>query len=121
MRTLIWGHLPFFLAVLIFLSTGTAGCDKKADRQNVSEGTAVPAPGNTAVREPSLPATAPASGPSGSNTLAIAQKEYLAAYEQYVKSLRESGPQTIETLQALADYQKKYQMYQMLLGAEKGK
>jgi len=48
-----------------------------------------------------------------------AQKEYLAAYEKYVKTLRESGPQTLETLHALADYQKKYQLYQTLLEAQK--
>ncbi len=50
----------------------------------------------------------------------IAEKEYLAAYDNYVKMLRESGPQTMETLQALADYQKKYQIYQMLLNAPNG-
>lgn len=48
-----------------------------------------------------------------------AQKEYLDAYNDYVRLLRESGPQTIETLQALALYQKKYQIYQMILKAEK--
>ena len=48
----------------------------------------------------------------------ISQKEYLDAYNEYVRLLRESGPQTIETLQALAIYQKKYQIYQMLLKAE---
>ncbi|GAB4272398.1 MAG: hypothetical protein Kow0029_10930 [Candidatus Rifleibacteriota bacterium] len=48
-----------------------------------------------------------------------AQNEYLKAYDEYVRSLRESGPQTLETLQALADYQKKYQLYQMILRAEK--
>ncbi|MFA7146519.1 MAG: hypothetical protein WC221_08040 [Candidatus Riflebacteria bacterium] len=46
-----------------------------------------------------------------------AQKEYLDAYNDYVRLLRESGPQTIETLQALAIYQKKYQIYQMFLKA----
>ncbi len=50
--------------------------------------------------------------------LEYAQKEYLDAYNEYVRLLRESGPQTIETLQALALYQKKYQIYQMLLKAE---
>ena len=47
----------------------------------------------------------------------LTQKEYLDAYNEYVRLLRESGPQTIETLQALAIYQKKYQIYQMLLKA----
>jgi hypothetical protein len=50
-----------------------------------------------------------------------AQKEYQDSYSEYVKSLRESGPQTIETLQALTLYQKKYQIYQMLLKAESEK
>lgn len=50
--------------------------------------------------------------------LEYAQKEYLDAYNDYVRLLRESGPQTIETLQALALYQKKYQIYQMLLKAD---
>ncbi|MBU1106804.1 MAG: hypothetical protein KKB51_09075 [Candidatus Riflebacteria bacterium] len=50
--------------------------------------------------------------------LEFSQKEYLDAYNDYVRLLRESGPQTIETLQALAVYQKKYQIYQMLLKAE---
>lgn len=50
--------------------------------------------------------------------LVYAQKEYLDSYNEYVRLLRESGPQTIETLQALALYQKKYQIYQMLVKAE---
>lgn len=53
--------------------------------------------------------------------LDYAQKEYLTAYNDYVRLLRESGPQTIETLQALALYQRKYQIYQMLIKAEGGK
>jgi len=52
------------------------------------------------------------------HTLIIAQKEYQKAYDVYVKMLRESGPQTLETLNALADYQKKYQIYQMLLNVK---
>lgn len=50
--------------------------------------------------------------------LEYAQKEYLNAYNEYVRLLRESGPQTIETLHALALYQNKYQLYQMLLKDE---
>jgi hypothetical protein len=50
--------------------------------------------------------------------LEYAQKEYLEAYNEYVRLLRESGPQTIDTLQALALYQKKYQIYQMLVKAD---
>lgn len=52
-------------------------------------------------------------------TLEDIHKEYLAAYERYVKMLRESGPQTMETLGALAEYQRKYQTYQLLLGDSK--
>lgn len=47
-----------------------------------------------------------------------AQKNYQNAYNEYVRCLRESGPQTLETLQALTVYQKNYQIYQMLLKAE---
>ena len=50
-----------------------------------------------------------------------AQKDYQDSYSEYVRCLRESGPQTIETLQALTVYQKKYQIYQMLLKAETDK
>ena len=53
--------------------------------------------------------------------LEYAQKDYLDAYNEYVRLLRESGPQTIETLQALALYQRKYQFYQMLLKADSEK
>lgn len=49
--------------------------------------------------------------------LEIAQKDYLDSYNEYVRLLRESGPQTIETLQALTVYQKNFQIYQMLLKA----
>jgi hypothetical protein len=49
--------------------------------------------------------------------LEMAHKEYLFAYNEYVRLTRESGPQTMETLQALADYQKKYRIYQMILKA----
>ncbi|HNW36084.1 MAG TPA: hypothetical protein PKM25_14195 [Candidatus Ozemobacteraceae bacterium] len=52
-------------------------------------------------------------------SLETAHKEYLAAYDRYVKMLRESGPQTMETLSALAEYQRKYQTYQLFLSATK--
>ena len=52
------------------------------------------------------------------SVLEKAQKDYQDSYSEYVRCLRESGPQTIETLQALTVYQKKYQIYQMLLKAE---
>ena len=49
------------------------------------------------------------------------QKNYQEAYNEYVRCLRECGPQSVETLQALADYQNKYQIYQMILKAEASK
>lgn len=49
-----------------------------------------------------------------------AQKEYQAAYDKYVKMLRESGPQTMETLHCLSDYQKKYRIYQNLVEEMQG-
>lgn len=52
-------------------------------------------------------------------TLEDAHRDYLAAYDRYVKMLRESGPQTMETLSALAEYQRKYQTYQLMLGSAK--
>ena len=48
-----------------------------------------------------------------------AEKAYRKSYDNYVRMLRESGPQTMDTLNALADYQQKYQVYQMLLGDQK--
>ena len=50
-----------------------------------------------------------------------AQKDYQDSYNEYVRCLRESGPQTIETLQALTIYQKNYQIYLMILKAESQK
>ncbi len=52
-------------------------------------------------------------------TLESAHTDYLEAYDRYVKLLRESGPQTMDTLGALAEYQRKYQTYQMMLGTAK--
>ncbi len=63
----------------------------------------------------------PAAGSARLSPLELSQKEYLDAYNEYVRLLRESGPQTIETLQALAIYQKKYQIFQMLLKAQSDK
>lgn len=70
------------------------------------------------------PASASVSQPSNASaaverTLEGAHREYLAAYDRYVKMLRESGPQTMETLGALAEYQRKYQTYQLMLGSSK--
>jgi hypothetical protein len=49
-----------------------------------------------------------------------AQKEYQGAYDKYVKMLRESGPQTMETLHCLSDYQKKFRIYQNLVEEMQG-
>ncbi len=62
--------------------------------------------------------TPAASSTAKLSPLELAQKQYLDAYNEYVRLLRESGPQTIDTLQALAIYQKQYQIYQMLLKAQ---
>ena len=51
--------------------------------------------------------------------LAVAYKAYKESYEEYVRLLRESGPQTVETLHALVGYQQKYRIYQLLLNATK--
>ena len=50
-----------------------------------------------------------------------AQKNYQDSYNEYVRCLREVGPQKIETLKALSDYQKKYHIYQKLLKEESEK
>ena len=60
-------------------------------------------------------ATPPA--PAVENALEKAHQEYLNAYERYVQYLRERGPHSLDTLNALADYQKKYQLYQRMQSA----
>lgn len=90
---------------------------------------ATPVPAATATPSPSAAMVlTPASSPIGQTanassaverTLEDAHREYLAAYDRYVKMLRESGPQTMETLGALAEYQRKYQTYQLMLGSSK--
>ncbi|MBF0407118.1 MAG: hypothetical protein HQM10_07180 [Candidatus Riflebacteria bacterium] len=83
-------------------------------------------------RSPALPkvnklliATSPADlnlsvkGAIVKNALEQAHQDYLDSYEKYVQMLRKKGPQTIETLDALADYQKKYRLYQNMLSSEK--
>lgn len=59
--------------------------------------------------------------PLKSSPLEVAHQEYMNSYNNYVRLLRESGPQTITTLQALAEYQEKYRIYQMLLKASEKK
>ena len=106
--------IVFLLPLLI------VGCSESAKKEALSSpasSTPVFAPGApTQASTISVPAT-PAR--KIGSPLEAAQKDYLAAYDEYVRLLRESGPQTMDTLQALAEYQKKYQIYQMLLRAEK--
>ncbi len=89
--------------------------------------TPVPASANaplSSAASAAVPALAPVSqSPNASaaveRTLEDAHREYLLAYDRYVKMLRESGPQTMETLGALAEYQRKYQTYQLMIGNAK--
>lgn len=118
MGKILRGRFPIVLVLVFLLIVGLVGCEKKPPVKHS------PNPGLSQHHQAtsSLLTPAPLTGSattSGENPLAQAQREYLSAYEVYVKSLRESGPQTMDTLQALADYQKKYQLYQMLLEAEK--
>ncbi|MFZ2955995.1 MAG: hypothetical protein WA705_03765 [Candidatus Ozemobacteraceae bacterium] len=110
----------FFLAAGICAMT-LSGCGTG----NSSSGafpTAHAASGSAAASSPvvSVKGISPASAPAVLNAIEMAYQEYLAAYEKYVRLLRESGPQTIETLQALAEYQKKYQLYQRMLASTQG-
>lgn len=107
-----------FLAMVSLVFLGT-GCQKQeqiippAADTSVQSGASFPAQFSTREIQEPLKSEAKRLSP-----LEYAQKEYLDAYNDYVRLLRESGPQTIDTLQALASYQKKYQIYQMLLKAE---
>ena len=108
-----------FLALAILMTVALGGCTERAPSPPP---VATPAPppirASEAVPAQSAPPVAPATD-SAANALEQAHQAYQKAYEQYVRLLRESGPQTMETLNALADYQKKYQIYQMLVGAER--
>ncbi|MBP7634872.1 hypothetical protein KBA41_11945 [Candidatus Ozemobacteraceae bacterium] len=112
-RCLVRGLL---IAGIAFIFTG---CRESA--------TPVPAPANIPSSS-AIPAVTPASAPVSQppnasaaveRTLEDAHMAYLAAYDRYVKMLRESGPQTMETLGALAEYQRKYQTYQLMIGNAK--
>lgn len=106
------------LALLCFLLLLTNGCQQKEQKNPpetpVEAGVVSTTPPQFNTRE----ITEPVKDSKKLSPLEYAQKEYLDAYNEYVRLLRESGPQTIETLQSLAMYQKKYQIYQMLLKAE---
>lgn len=67
--------------------------------------------------EKTSPKGSNASAPAVENALEKAHQDYLNAYERYVQLLRESGPHAMDTLNALADYQKKYQLYQRMQAA----
>lgn len=107
----------FFVLILVGLLAIVTGCDKKEEQ-------AQPASSDSRSRLISMSPTqqgiveATVANPQKISPLESAQKDYLDSYNEYVRLLRESGPQTIETLQALAIYQKKYQIYQMLLKAQ---
>lgn len=110
----------FFVLIMVGLLAGSIGCGKDEEQ-------AQPASSDPRARlismSPSQQGVVESSGNTASGNaklspLVSSQKEYLDSYNEYVRLLRESGPQTIETLQALAIYQKKYQIYQMLLKAQ---
>jgi len=97
--------------VSLSLAIGLSGCEKKRP----PAGSMAPAQVGSATAHPSV-----ATLPAVENALEQAHQEYQVAYDKYVKMLRESGPQTLDTLNALADYQKKYQLYQRMLSDTQG-
>lgn len=120
-----------FLVAAAVMSLGLAGCEMKtvsASSQDsgkpvASAGVAAPAisPQTATVVNPdgakSGIRTSTASAPAVENALEKAHQDYLNAYERYVQLLRESGPHAMDTLNALADYQKKYQLFQRMSAA----
>ncbi len=110
------------LAIVIALALINCGCNK--DGQPDGEKANASATPTFISGAPTQASTVSVSASTSAGVklspLETAQKDYLASYDEYVRLLRESGPQTMETLQALANYQKKYQLYQMMLKAEKG-
>ncbi|MBF0503174.1 MAG: hypothetical protein HQM09_23810 [Candidatus Riflebacteria bacterium] len=107
----------FGFAVTVCATTitgcGTGSVDKGGFQTAHADSGAVTSPLATALAK----TVSPASVPAVLNAVEDAHMEYLNAYESYVKHLRENGPQTMETLHALVDYQKKYQTYQRILAA----
>lgn len=100
------------------------GCYKPEGQAGASKGnkSSKPASSNSLNLHSNIVANIVASGASKidieKTVLEEAQRNYQNSYNEYVRCLRESGPQTLETLQALTIYQKNYQIYQMLLKAE---
>ena len=110
------GLFLFGIAAAFFLN----GCEKTPNNKKGPPQTSFTevAPSSSQTLSPGL-ATSAKKVEMTIATLDKAQKEYLTAYDRYVKMLRESGPQTMDTLNALAEYQKKYRLYQTLLDAQK--
>ena len=104
----------FFVISLLFV----VGCNSEEhpeNQQSVNRGALINSsagPASAATKVASL------SIPVKHSPIEVAHAEYLQAYDEYVRLLRQSGPQTRKTLHALAEYQKKYRIYQMLLEAE---
>ncbi len=107
-----------FLTLAILTTVALGGCTERAPLPPPAAPSAPPPiRASGAVPAQTAPPAALATD-AAANALEQAHLAYQKAYEQYVRQLRESGPQTMDTLNALADYQKKYQIYQMLVGAE---
>lgn len=94
------------------------GCDNKAAKTVTNPNFVASATNELNLHSTATKSVASDSADLEKRLIEDAEKNYLNAYNRYVQSLRESGPQTMETLQALCVYQKNYQIYQMLLKAE---
>ena len=118
------------LAAAVAISASLTGCQFKTASAASPEGGKPAAFAGNAVSEispqaatqlvaTSVPSArlATQTAPAVENALEKAHQEYLNAYERYVQYLRERGPHSLDTLNALADYQKKYQLYQRMQSA----
>lgn len=110
-----FNRLSFVCVLLFIFVLGCSGTDATDEEQNNVDtfvnGSLGPASAATKVATPSLPVKR--------SPIEVAHKEYIEAYDEYVRLLRQEGPQTRKTLNALAEYQRKYRVYQMLLDAQK--
>ncbi len=107
------------IVFFIMLTSGLLfGCNQKSPELAKPEGEVVHQATGTLPIEGTTTKGATQASNINLSPVEMAHKEYLFAYNEYVRLTRESGPQTMETLQALADYQKKYRIYQMILKAE---
>ena len=107
-----------FNLLILFAAIFISGCNQNPAIPEAKAASASQVLPSAPIQMSTVEATADQQKNIKISPLDYAQKEYLDAYNDYVRLLRESGPQTIETLQALALYQKKYQIYQMLLKAD---